>query len=56
MDTQEARDTELETQGREELSEELRARLAQRDQILRELNDALDRDLQALFEETRAAA
>jgi len=56
MDTQEARDSQLDPKRREELPEELRARLAQRDRILRELNDALDRDLQALFEETRAAA
>lgn len=40
----------------EELPEELRARLVQRDQILRELNEALDRDLAALFEGDRAAA
>ena len=40
----------------EELPEELRARLIQRDRILRELNEALDRDLASLIEQDRAAA
>jgi hypothetical protein len=39
-----------------ELPEELRARLIQRDRILRELNEALDRDLASLIEQDRAAA
>jgi hypothetical protein len=40
----------------DELPEEFGARLVQRDRILRELNDALDRDLEALLEPDRAAA
>ena len=40
----------------DELPEELRARLIQRDRILRELNEALDRDLASLIEQDRAAA
>jgi hypothetical protein len=45
-----------EPEYRDELPEELRARLIQRDRILRELNEALDRDLASLIEQDRAAA
>ena len=57
MDTnQEQPAAQIEPEYSEELAEELRVRLVQRDRILRDLNAALDRDLAALLEQDRAAA
>ncbi|HET6615935.1 MAG TPA: hypothetical protein VFH62_08610 [Dehalococcoidia bacterium] len=57
MDTNQAEHIgQREPEYSDELPEEFGARLVQRDRILRELNDALDRDLEALLEPDRAAA